>query len=228
MKNMTINMNETIYVRVCNRLRNDILNGVFDSGMRLVIADLVKRYGVSQMPIREALQQLQGEGVVVMLPQKGAHVCKIDETLISNMYDIRACIEVMLVMKALQFMSNERIQQLEQIEAEFESAVIRNDFSALLMHNENFHRVINSCAGNPEATRIIDHRWGLIDNLRRKFGFSKSRLEEAVQDHQNLIRAIKERDEQSLVKLTRKHVLEAKSDLIIRMQEAASEARSEG
>lgn len=211
-------LNETLYSKIGNLLREDILNGVFEPGERLIIADLIQRYGVSQMPIREALQQLQGEALIIMLPQRGARVSKIDESLISNMYDIRASIEAMLATRALHHMSIEGINQLEQIESKFEAAVSEQDITAQLMHNENFHRVINSSARNPEATRIIDRHWALIDSLRRKFGFSQSRMEEVIEDHREMICAFKEQDEERLANVTMKHVLEAKEDLISRMK----------
>src|SRR3712207_3392027 len=65
---------DPIYVRVREQLRTDILQGVFAPGERIKIAELSKRYGVSQMPVREALQMLQGEGLVTIAPNKGASI----------------------------------------------------------------------------------------------------------------------------------------------------------
>ena len=85
------------YARVCELLRKDILSGQFPPGARLKIAELSQAYGVSQMPIREALQQLQGEGLLDILPNRGASVRTVDARMVRNIYDLRGAIESMLV-----------------------------------------------------------------------------------------------------------------------------------
>ncbi|MBL8228105.1 MAG: GntR family transcriptional regulator, partial [Bryobacterales bacterium] len=67
-------LGDPVYLRVRERLRADILSGRFGPGERIKIAELSKRYGVSQMPVREALQMLQGEGLITIAPNKGASV----------------------------------------------------------------------------------------------------------------------------------------------------------
>src|SRR4051794_25739219 len=75
--------------RVVARIRADILRGIWRPDARLKVRDLAARYGVSPAPIREGLQQLQGEGLVVMEPQRGARVRRVDEQLVINIFDVR-------------------------------------------------------------------------------------------------------------------------------------------
>ena len=75
----------TTYHRVHKAILSDIVNGTFAPGSRLKVAELCKRYGSSQMPIREALQLLQGEGFVVMSPNKGASVRPITKVLYGHL-----------------------------------------------------------------------------------------------------------------------------------------------
>ena len=82
----------TTYRRVHDAILADIVKGSFTPGARLKIADLCRRYGLSPMPIREALQQLQGEGIVVMEPNKGAKVRTIDRNFIADIYDVRGAL----------------------------------------------------------------------------------------------------------------------------------------
>ena len=74
-------------------IRNDIISGQLRANERLKVVDLAKRYGTSTNPIREALQQLQGEGLVVIAPNKGATVRTIDEHLIREIYEVNAVLD---------------------------------------------------------------------------------------------------------------------------------------
>jgi DNA-binding GntR family transcriptional regulator len=93
------NLGRTNYQRVRDIIRNDIITGQFRDGDRLKISDLVGRYGISAMPIREALQQLQGEGLVVMSANRGASVRRIDEHFLWQMYEIRKALEMFFVVE---------------------------------------------------------------------------------------------------------------------------------
>lgn len=207
---------ESTYSRITKQLRQDILSGVFEPGVRLRITDLSTRYGVSQMPIREALQQLQGEGLVTLLPQKGASVRKIDEKFLSNMYDIRVAIETMLVRNGIEYLSDRDIREIEQLQKEYEFHVENHDQEGVLRLNEMFHRKINGLAQNPEAIEIIDRHWGLIDSLRKKYGFSQERVHTILEDHRNIIEALKQRNKDLAEAYTREHVMKAKRDLLNR------------
>src|SRR6185312_11676029 len=82
---------------IYDRLREDIIEGRISADSRLKVRDLAARYGVSTNPVREALQQLRGEGFVVISPNRGARVRPIDEDFVRNVYEITALIEPYLV-----------------------------------------------------------------------------------------------------------------------------------
>ncbi|WNR42975.1 GntR family transcriptional regulator [Paenibacillus roseipurpureus] len=210
----------TTYSRIRDQIRQDILNSVFKPGVRLRISELTNRYGVSQMPIREALQQLQGEGLVTLLPQKGASVRKIDENFLSNMYDIRYAIETMLVRTGVEHMTDRDLKEIDLLQEEYEAYVSNRNREAALLVNEAFHRKINGLANNYEAIEIIDRHWGLIDVLRRQFGFSEGRIHSIIDDHRKIVNALKRRDRDLSVRLTGEHVMKAKIDLIERFKQS--------
>jgi len=211
-------INGTTYSRVRDRLREDILSGFFKPGVRLRIIELANRYCVSVMPIREALQQLQGEGIVNLLPQKGASVRKVDEQFVSNMYDVRLAIERMLVRNGVRNLTDEIVSKLEDIQSQYELYAHDHKLDTLLKLNEQFHKTINGLAQNPEAIQIIDRHWGLIDSLRHKFGFDPNRMDEIIDDHRRLIQALKNRDAERAADVTEEHVIKAKTDLMARIK----------
>jgi DNA-binding transcriptional regulator YhcF (GntR family) len=99
-----------------HRIRDDILSGQLAFGVRITTADLAVRYGVSQMPIRMALRELRGEGLVTMEPNRGARVRSIDPEFIGNIFDIRNALEVLVVRRAARLRTTQHIAQLQSLD----------------------------------------------------------------------------------------------------------------
>jgi len=206
------------YARVCQRLRQDILAGVFPWGGRLKIAELVGRYGVSQMPIREALQKLQGEGLVTIQPNCGACVRKIDEKFIADIYDLRGAIDAMLIRRAAARLTETDRRALEIILDTHQQAERRGEFAASLEYNKQFHRVIYRVADNPDATEVIERYWDLIDALRRQYEFSPGFMSGVVAGHREQLEAISRRDADTAVRLAGESCERSRNDLIEQMR----------
>lgn len=219
-----ISLSDTTYARVREKLREDILAGVFEPGVRIKIADLSKRYNVSQMPIREALQQLQGEGLLIIQPNKGASVRSVDEHFINNIYDIRGALEAMLVRRAVAAITDAELKKIEAIQAEYEAAQQHHDVKKLLDCNQRFHHAINVLAGNPEALEMLERSWGLIDFLRHRYDFGAQRLHAIIADHRQLLKALKRRDAEAAETCIRKHCEAAKNDLLQQMRGSVRKA----
>ena len=95
-------LNEPTYLRVKRAIIGDLVSGQFTPGMHLTIDALTSRYGVSHMPIREALRQLEGEGILISIVHRGFRIEAITEAYIRNIYDIRVGIESMLAHRAVE------------------------------------------------------------------------------------------------------------------------------
>lgn len=210
---------DPIYARVRDQLRQEILGGVFAAGARLKIADLAGRYGVSQMPVREALQQLQGEGLVLIEPNKGARVRKVDEAFIVNVYEIFGALEGLLIRRATPLLSAADLRQSRAIEQAFEAAGKQGDLDGSLRQNQLFHHLLYQRAGNAEALEIIERHWGLIDCLRRKHGFGPRRIAAVIDEHRRLLRALEDHDAKTAESLVRDHCAHAREDLVEQMRE---------
>jgi DNA-binding GntR family transcriptional regulator len=211
---------DPVYLRVREKIRSDILSGRFQPGIRIKIADLSKRYNVSQMPVREALQMLQGEGLITIAPNRGASVRAVDERFIRNMYDIRGALEVLLVRRCARAISESDLFRLHSIQGHYEGAAREADFAACLRYNKQFHHVIYTCAENPEALEMLERHWGLIDSLRGRYGFGESRLKEIIGEHRQLLRALDQRDEALAAKVALEHCDHAKEDLLNQSRDA--------
>jgi len=215
---------DPVYSRVRERIRQDIFSGYFAPGARIPTAALGARYGVSQMPIREALQQLQGEGLVTIAPNRGASVRRVDARFISNIYDIRAALEAMMVSRAVETIGDDGMFALYAAERRFEEAASRGDTGAAVAANLEFHDAVFPLADNPEAVDVIARHAELLQSLRRRFGYGPHRMAAIIAEHRQLLRAFEQRDAAAAALVVKTHCEHAKRDLVVQAGFAAPEA----
>ncbi|MFI4904021.1 MAG: GntR family transcriptional regulator [Burkholderiales bacterium] len=210
------------------RMRDDIVAGVLPFGARITIDALATRYGTSHMPIREALRELQGEGLVVIEPNRGARVRNIDADFVTNLFEIRTALEVMLVRRAAQVCTPRDIAGLEAIENVLEAHIARGDYAGVVAENHRFHQAINFVAGNADALPIIDRHWMLLAALWRAHGYGEARFAGVANDHRNLIGALATHDQEAASAIMGAHAAKAKLELMRRValhDEGVSHAR---
>lgn len=196
------------------RIRDDILAGELAFGMRITTADLAQRYGVSQMPIREALRALRGEGLVTKEPNRGARVRAIDPDFVGNIFDIRNALEVLMVRRAARLRTPEQVARMRAIEYDLEACVQQQDYPGALLANRQLHQLIGEMAANPDAQALLDRHWLLLAGLWREHKYSPERYGGVISDHRHMIEAISDGDAESASILMQAHVLKAKQVLL--------------
>jgi DNA-binding GntR family transcriptional regulator len=204
---------------VQQKLRNDIVSGALPFGSRLIIEELASRYGVSHMPIREALRILHGEGLVVIEPNRGAHVRPIYQGFIEDLFDMRAAIETMLARRAAERRTDVHLRRLTAAASKLEANVAAGNFEGVPLANREFHTVINDAAGNPGALPIVDTHWLLLAALLKRYGYGDRRFARVIEEHQHLIRSIARRDGHSAATLMGAHIEQGKNNLLQRVAE---------
>jgi DNA-binding GntR family transcriptional regulator len=215
-------LSDPIYARICQRLRADILNGTLAPGQRLKITDLIKRYRVSQMPIREALQQLQGEWLVTISPNRGASVRKVDGAFIVEMYEIRAHLEALMTRRCAEMATDEEVQELLRTGLEWEAVAGGGDLNAILRANLRIHHSIYRLARNSVGMELLERHFGLLSSLRSIYGLGAERLANVASEHRELLEAIRRRDGVKAEDAARRHCIAARDDLLERMRTAKS------
>ena len=213
-------MNEpltTTSITIRDRIRGDIVAGGLSFGSRLTLDLLAQRYSVGHMPVREALRQLEGEGLVVLTPNRGARVRAVDIDFVRNIFDLRIAMEAMLARRAAERIEGSRIARLESLQDDFEARARQQDFDALLAINREFHNVIGEAACNPEATRVLDRHWLLIAALWNAYGYGEARVAGVISDHRQMIEALSMHDAEVSACLAMAHAAKAKQALIARM-----------
>lgn len=199
------------------RIRDEIVCGTLQFGARITIDALATRYGVSHMPVREALRELQGEGLVVIEPNRGARVRTIDSNFVSNLFEIRTALEVMLVRRAAQRCTPADIVGLHAIEDVLEQHIAMADYAAVVAENRRFHQAINRIAGNVDALPIVDKHWMLLAALWRNHGYGEGRFAGVANDHRHLIGALAVHDPEGASVIMGAHATKAKLELLSRI-----------
>ena len=207
---------------VAQRVRDDLVAGTVGFGERLTIDGLATRYEVSHMPVREALRELQGEGLVVIEPNRGARVRTIDANFIDNLFEIRIALELMLIRRAAERCRASDIDELRTIEDVLERDIAAADYSSVVTRNRIFHQTINRIADNVDATPIIDKHWTLLAALWRHYGYSESRFAGVANDHRHLIGALAAHDVDAAALIMGAHSNKAK--LVLKDRIAANQA----
>jgi DNA-binding GntR family transcriptional regulator len=207
----------TASITIRDRVRDDIVAGALPFGSRLTLDLLAARYSVGHMPVREALRHLQGEGLVVLTPNRCARVRAVDLEFVRNIFDLRIAIEAMLARRAAERIDDAHIARLRSIQDDFEARARKRDFEGLLKLNRAFHETISEAAHNPEAANVLERHWRVIAALWNLYGYGNGRVPGVMSDHRQIIDALVTHDAEVAACLAMAHAAKAKQALIARM-----------
>ncbi|SFU23312.1 GntR family transcriptional regulator [Mesorhizobium sp. YR577] len=214
MEQMSLSLSGTGYSRVGDAIRERIISGQYQPGVRLKINDLCTDFGISSNPVREALQQLQGEGLVVILPNKGAMVRSIDEDLIRHIYDIGAGIDGILARRCAAMATTAQVEKLRQMQLQMERYDDLGDEVLRGRLNGEFHSELGMISGNLEAWEIRKKHHILIGVIRLKYGHAPGRFAEVKVEHWAIINAIADGDPDAAEFAARHHCLRSCEDAL--------------
>ena len=177
---------------VFESLRTAILEGKLKSGQRLMEVQLAEQLGVSRTPIREAIRKLELEGLVIMLPRKGAYVADMSFKDLIDVLEIRASLEGLAASLASGRRRDEDIEGLEKLAREFEESVKSGDIEEVLKKDVEFHEYIFSLANNKKLHQIINSLWEQVHRFRVTYVSDYEASLSLVEEHNKILEAIKE------------------------------------
>ena len=153
-----VNMNEFLPLRdvVFNTLRQAILKGELKPGERLMEIQLANKLGVSRTPIREAIRKLELEGLVLMIPRKGAEVAQITEKNLRDVLEVRTALEELSVQLACDKMTEEEIEELKEARDYFRQTLQNEDITVIAKADVKFHDVIYRATDNERLIHILN------------------------------------------------------------------------
>ncbi|MDO4479372.1 MAG: GntR family transcriptional regulator [Lachnospiraceae bacterium] len=204
----SMDMNEFLPLRevVYNTLRKAILKGEFQPGERLMEITLANRLGVSRTPVREAMRQLENEGLVLMIPRKGAQVAKITRQEMTDVLEVRKSLEILAVEKACERISASQKEELKVREEEFKKVLLSDDITAIAEADEAFHEVIYRATGNRRLIQLLSNLREQMYRFRVEYLKNKDSWELLIDEHRRIVEALVTDDRATARDLTAQHI----------------------
>lgn len=205
---LKVNMNEYLPLRdvVFNTLRQAILKGELAPGERLMEIQLAERLGVSRTPIREAIRKLELEGLVLMIPRKGAEVAKISEKSLRDVLEVRRSLEELAIELACQRMTPEAVEELEIKQEEFKEAVEQGNPMEIAETDEAYHDVIYKGTCNDRLVQMINNLREQMYRYRLEYIKDEDKRQILLLEHDNILRAVRQRKVQEAKEAMREHI----------------------
>lgn len=189
------------------RLKTEILNGQLPPGFQAPEPDIATRLGMSRTPVREALIRLEADGLVGLVPRRGAKVLPISLQDICEIYEILSALEALAAGTACGKASDETLAQIEDVLTSADAALERQDIEAWAIADDRFHRLIAKASGNLRLEAEIE---GFLDQVYRAntvlLRLNKAPASNAA-DHRKMLEAIREGDTDSAAETARVHRL---------------------
>lgn len=207
---------------VFSTMRLAIIEGDFKPGQRLMEVQLAEQMGVSRTPVREAIRKLELEGLVVMVPRKGAYVAGLSSEDIKEVVEIRAVLEGFAAKKASQNSTTSDIERLEAILKSFEEAVKENNIVDLINYDTDFHDVIYKTAKNSKLIQMLNGLREQVQRYRVAYFTQIHDIQKLLQEHRSMLDAIIAKDGNLAREISEKHIATTE-ELIAIIEEKNSE-----
>ncbi|MEW6275526.1 MAG: GntR family transcriptional regulator [Bacillota bacterium] len=204
---------------VFETLREAIIKGRLKPGERLMEIQLAEEMGVSRTPVREAIRKLELEGLIVMVPRKGAYVAGISVKDIVDVFEVRAALESLAAGLAAERITEEELEELERALVQISEASSGN-LDEVVKTDTNFHEIIYRASRNQRLMQIITHLQEQIQRFRTTSLAQPGRTKTAIEEHRKIVEAISERDVELAQALAREHIENAEQSLLSALREA--------
>lgn len=199
---------------VVETLREKILSGEIKAGQPLRQAALAEELNVSRIPVREALLQLEAEGLVSFEPHKGATATELNVEQVGELFELRAMLEADLLAASIPLLSEEKLDEAQQLLAELDNALGKenaaNTWSEL---NSNYHNCLYSAANRPQTQDLVNTLNKNADRYIRMHLLWAGGISKAESEHNELLAFCKARDVKNAVALLKQHILGSRDEI---------------
>lgn len=199
--------------RVFQSIRDDILKGKYSEGEELREATLGKELGVSRTPVREALRQLELEGLIEIIPNKGAYVVGISQKDVHDIYVIRSMLEGLCARWAAEHITQEQIEELEEIIMLSEFHSQKGHIRQVTELDSQFHEVLYSACESRILEHVLSDFHKYVQMTRNKSVKEHDRAKRSIEEHRMMLEAIRDQDAGRAESLANDHILHVMENL---------------
>lgn len=205
--------------RVFQKIKENILNGVYEENKELRENTLAQELGVSRTPVREALRQLELEGLVKIVPNKGACVTGITGKDVKDIYLIRSQLEGLCARWATEHITEEQLEALEEIVllSEFHMKRDKKEQSSQVTELDGkFHEILYEASNSRILKHVLSDFHKYVRMARKASVTDKVRAEKSIDEHKQILQALKSRDADRAENLANEHMLNVMKNLKIK------------
>jgi len=191
-------------------LRKDILTGKLKDGDKLSEQQVCDLYGVSRTPVREAFRQLELEGFLHTIPNRGAFIVGLTARDLKDLCEMRKAFEIIAVRWAIERITKEEMERLEEAYEFMEFYTMKEDADKMLNINMRFHELIYEAAKNRMLSRTLSDYQFYIKQTKTNNSYLNGRLREVLEEHKQIYQAFLDKDPDAGEKAIAAHLDNAK------------------
>jgi len=184
------NLRQNVYEAV----RNFVVSPEVPPGGKINEDELANKLGVSKTPVREALSKLAHDGIVEIIPNRGAYKVKLTKEDLREIMLIRETLEGLCVRLAVENINEKVIQRLNAILNQFEEKYLEKDFSRYPEAHLKFHNLLHNTSKSQRLIRIIQSMYDLINMVRLQYFSNPDNIKRSLRFHKELVDALEKRD----------------------------------
>lgn len=218
--NLSMQMNEFLPLRdvVFNTLRQAILTGELKPGERLMEIHLANKLGVSRTPIREAIRKLELEGLVTMIPRRGAEVAQITEKSMNDVLEVRRALDALCVELACERITQEDTERLGLACEAFEAAVRTGDIKKIARADVELHDIIVQATGNQRLVQLINNLSEQMYRYRFEYIKDSTQHQRLIDEHRMIYESIVKKDKEAASQAAHVHIDNQKKAIIAQIR----------
>lgn len=200
--------------RVFRKLREDILNGRYNENDELREAAIAEELGVSRTPVREAFRQLELEGLIRIVPNKGAYVTGISPSDVADIYEIRSLLEGLCARWATKKITKEKIEDMEEIILLSEFHLSKEHYDQLIELDNRFHMQLYEACGSKMLIHLLKDFHQYVQKERQQTLSDRTRSAAAVEEHKSIMEAVRDGNAELAETLADEHICNAYRNMV--------------
>ena len=204
------NNNAPLSESLLGKLQRDILTGEFKPGKKLTEQELCSRYMVSRTPVREELKQLETDGLVENILNRGAFVVGMSDQDYEDMFELRKIYEIQAVKWAIERISEEEMEKLEETLEFMEFYTLRNDIDKMLTINTGFHQVIYEASHNRQLKKLLSSYQNFVKYKNAESVYDDDYLQSVLEEHRAIFKAFVDKDVKAGAQAMERHMNKTK------------------
>ena len=195
-----------LHEETAERLREMIVSGELGPGERVSEKALCLRFGVSRTPLRESLKVLAAEGLIDLLPHRGARVAALTVEAVDEMFPVMGALEALSGELACQRITDEELAEIRAMHYQMALHHTRRELDAYFRLNQAIHEKIMDAARNPTLAALYRNLAGRVRRARYLANISRDRWDRAMAEHEQIMRALGARDGKTLARVLAQHL----------------------